>query len=147
MIYGCIMSGHKDFSYGLFSTKQFQVLKLRSAGLTQREVANKLGMSRASVSMVESRAIRRLELAKRTLEVYSSVGPAFNVRVKKGTRLYDVPSLVLGAADKQHVRVRSNIVEIIRMIKFHKPQVLDNGKINRRLVFAIRPDGGLTLLD
>jgi Tfx family DNA-binding protein len=141
------MGTRKDFPYGLFSVKQFEVLKLRSTGLTQREIAGKLGMSRASVSMVESRAMKRLELAKRTLEAYSSIRPAFNVKIKKGTKLYDVPSLILGAADKQHVRVRSNIVEIIRMVKFHRPQVLDKGKINQELVFALNPDGGLRLLD
>ncbi|NAZ26602.1 MAG: Tfx family DNA-binding protein, partial [Thermogladius sp.] len=56
--------------YGFLTEKQFEVLKLRLQGLTQAEVASRLGMSRSAVAIAEKRAFRKIKLSEDTLRVY-----------------------------------------------------------------------------
>ena len=56
------------------TSKEIQVLELRSKGLTQKEVAKKLGISQAAVSHFEKNALRKIDEAKKTLEEAKRLG-------------------------------------------------------------------------
>jgi len=53
----------------MLTKKEIDVLKLRKANLTQVDVAKKLGISQAAVSSFEKNAIRKIEGAKKILEL------------------------------------------------------------------------------
>jgi transcriptional regulator len=58
----------------VLTEKEMDVLKLRRANLTQVEVAAKLGISQAAVSSFEQNAVRKMEDAKRTVEIAKKLG-------------------------------------------------------------------------
>ncbi len=58
----------------MLTEKEIQVLEHRRQGLTQVEVAKKLGITQAAVSNFEKNAYRKISDAKRTLETARKMG-------------------------------------------------------------------------
>jgi HTH-type transcriptional regulator, fmd operon transcriptional regulator len=73
--------------------------------MTQLETAKELGTTRANVSMIELRARRKVDRAVETLEAYKSTLTDHEVRIPKGTRFYEIPTLVLREGDKWGIHV------------------------------------------
>jgi len=136
---------NKTRKFGFLTKKQVEVLKLRAHGLTQAEVARKLGTTRANISMIELRAKRKIRLAEETLKVVSSIRSQMSIRIEKGTYLADIPSIVLRSADKRGIHLKTNIVEIVRLVKMHTPPCIKKGRTTRTLLFKISPEGQLLL--
>ncbi|MDH2900662.1 MAG: Tfx family DNA-binding protein [archaeon] len=131
--------------HGSLTKRQFLVLKYRTSGLSQLQTARKLTTSRANISMIELRAKKKIEKARETLWAYESMLSKRVVRVKQGTRLQEIPSIVLAEGDRSKIHLRSNLVEIIRMVKRVDPACVKNGEITRDLEFAFTQSGLLTL--
>lgn len=131
--------------FGLLTKQQVEVLRLRAQGLTQAEIAKKLNLTRSHVSMIELRAKRKIKAAEETLKIVSSIQSQNLIVIKKGTRLADIPSMVLKAADKRNIHLKTNIIEIIRMIKIAYPPCLRNGRTIRNITFKVSEDGELFL--
>jgi transcriptional regulator len=53
----------------MLTEKEINILNLRREGLTQVEVAKKIKISQAAVSSFEMNAIRKIEDAKKTIEI------------------------------------------------------------------------------
>ncbi len=135
----------RNSKLGLFTPNQFHVLKFRSEGLTQVQTARALGTSRANVSMIELRARRKLGQARDTIRAYESVLSSHSVEVKKGTRLQQIPELVLHEGDRYGIHLQSNIVDIIRMVKSLKPPCVASGTTSSRLLFTFSQRGKLSV--
>jgi transcriptional regulator len=65
----------------LITDKELKVLQLRKTGLTQVEVAKKLGISQAAISSFEKSGLRKLEDAEEVLRL------AKELRIKPQNRL------------------------------------------------------------
>jgi len=133
-------------SYGFLTEKQFRVLSLRSKGYTQQEIASELHTSRANVSMLEGRAKKQVERARKTLRAYELSQTQHVVTIEPGTRLQKVPMVVLLEADKFQIHLHSNMVEILRMVKKQKPDSWSSdGKTKEEIVFNFNERGKLSL--
>jgi Tfx family DNA-binding protein len=139
----CYMYNKK---FGLLSELQVEVLKLRAQGLSYADIAKKLNLSRAYVAMLELRAKRKIEIARKTLEIVSQIRAEALVKISKGTRLADIPSIVLKEADRRGIHLETNIIEIIRMVKLANPPCLEDGKTIRDIIFKVSPEGRLFLV-
>ena len=109
--------------------------------MTQKEVAKELKTTRANVSMIELRARRKVELARGTVEAYQGTLAEHSVRVPKGTRFYEIPPLVLREGDRWGIHLRSNLVDIIRMVRTIHPTCLEGGRTVRAITFSFNPAG------
>jgi HTH-type transcriptional regulator, fmd operon transcriptional regulator len=135
-------------SLGFLTKKQFQILCLRDSGYLQREIALQLHMSRSSVSMIEARARGQINKARQTLRVFelSRAQTQHIVTVEKGTRLQKIPMIVLEEADRFQIHLRSNMVDILRMVKKLKGDNLADGRTRDKIVFVFNERGKLALL-
>lgn len=130
---------------GILTIEQFLVLKYRARGYTQLQTANSLGMTRANVSMIESRAKRKISNAKATIRAYESLFSKQTVIIPKGTRLQQVPSLVYNAADSQRIHLKGNLVDIIRMVKSRGAKFAKDGVTLRPIKFEFTENGTLSI--
>ena len=121
------------------------VLKNRARGYTQLETANSLGMTRANVSMVESRAKRKIANARTTIKAYESLFSKHSVFVPKGTRLQQVPSLVFSSADSQRVHIKGNLIDIIRMVKAQGLKLTRDGVTIRPIRIEFTENGSISI--
>lgn len=130
---------------GSLTEMQYRVLLCRGRGMTQKETARELQTTRANVSMIELRGRRKVGLAQETLKAYQTTLTDHVVLVPRGTRVYDIPSFVLGEGDRYGIHIQSNMVEIIRMAKGVSPPCVDRGRTTRRLSFVFNQRGRLRL--
>jgi Tfx family DNA-binding protein len=128
---------------GLFNQKQLKILRYRARGFTQSETAKELSTTRANISMIEWRARKKLEKARETIEAYEALQSSHKLVVSKGTKLAEIPLLVLHEGDKHHVHIKSDIIDIVRLVRAAKPSAVKDGKTIRPIVFTINERGKL----
>ena len=58
----------------MLTEREIRVLELRQQGLTQKQVAKKLGISQAAVSHFEKNALKKISEAKATIETARRLG-------------------------------------------------------------------------
>jgi HTH-type transcriptional regulator, fmd operon transcriptional regulator len=134
-----------DQKLGLLTKRQFQVLKSRLNGHSQLETAKYLGTSRANVSMIELRGRKKIERAKETLKAYESILSWHSIVIPKGTRLQEIPSIVLHEGDRHGIHLRSNLIDVIRMVKDKNPASVKRGRSTRSLNFIFTQSGVVKL--
>ena len=84
-------------------------------------------------------------MARQTLEAYKSTLTDHDFTVPRGTRFYEIPSAVLREGDRRGVHLKSNIVDIVRLVKGAKPGSLKEGKTTQDLSFVFNRAGKLSL--
>jgi Tfx family DNA-binding protein len=101
--------------------QQIRILRLRAKGLKQSEIAELLGTSRANVSILERRALEKVEKARNTLILWEQINSKVSVEVKKGDDIFEVPERLFREADKLGVKVPYSTAEIIAFLVEHAP--------------------------
>lgn len=94
-----------DVSDTFLTERQAEVLALRHDGLTQREIAERLGTSVANVSGVESSARRNLDAARRTVVLGRLLACAVRFRAASGRDLRELVDEIYARGDDAGLRV------------------------------------------
>lgn len=94
-----------DVSDTFLTERQAEVLALRHDGLTQREIAERLGTSVANVSGIESSARRNLDAARRTVELGRLLACAVRFRATPGSDLRELVDEIYARGDDAGLRV------------------------------------------
>ncbi|USS41646.1 Tfx family DNA-binding protein [Thermococcus aggregans] len=106
--------------------QQIRILRLRAKGLKQSEIAEILGTSRANISILEKRALEKIEKAKNTLLLWEQINSKVAIEVKKGDDIFMVPDRLFKKADEVGVKVPYTTAEIIAFL-------VDNAPIEDRI--------------
>lgn len=131
---------------GSFTIEQYMVLKYRARGFTQKETADALSTTRSNISMIEARAKRKLRDARTTIRAYQSFLSTNSIVIQKGTRLQELPFLVLHEGDRRGVHIKSNVIQIIKLVKLFESKSIRSGKTSRHLRFVFNSQGKLSFL-
>jgi Tfx family DNA-binding protein len=67
--------------------------------------------------MIERRARKKIEKASQTVKIYNLIQTQHKVFIEAGTRLLEIPMLILKEADQAGIHLTSNMVEILRIVK------------------------------
>jgi Tfx family DNA-binding protein len=130
--------------HGLFSELQFKVLQLRvKEGLSQAEIAKMLGTTRENITIIEKRAKRNLRLAKETIQAYKLLFCITKVNIEAGTRLVDVPGIVIRAGDSVGVKLNVNFTRVYDEIRFKAGDCVSGSKVVKPFTIAIFRDGNI----
>jgi len=100
---------------------QIKILRLRAKGLKQSEIAEMLGTSRANVSILERRALEKIEKAKNTLLIWEQINSKISLDVKAGEDIFTVPERLFRRADELGVKVPYSTAEIVAFLVEHAP--------------------------
>ncbi|MDV3103220.1 Tfx family DNA-binding protein [Thermococcus waiotapuensis] len=114
--------GSKSF----LTDEQIKILRLRARGLKQSEIAEMLGTSRANVSILERRALEKIEKAKNTLLLWEQINSKISVEVRAGEDIFTVPEKLFRKADELGVKVPYSTAEVIAFL-------VENAPIEERL--------------
>jgi len=85
--------------------RQVQVLELREQGLTQQEVADRLGTTGSNVSAIERAAERNVKEARRTLQLIRTVRSPVRLTVEAGTTFDELVDTVYAKGDENGVKI------------------------------------------
>ncbi|ASJ02397.1 transcriptional regulator [Thermococcus profundus] len=101
--------------------QQVRILRLRAKGLRQSEIAELLGTSRANISILEKRALEKVEKARNTLLIWEQINARLSVEVREGEDIFDVPERLFKKADELGIKVPYSTAEIIAFLVEHAP--------------------------
>ncbi|NJE09206.1 Tfx family DNA-binding protein [Thermococcus sp. M39] len=101
--------------------QQIRILQLRAKGLKQSEIAELLGTSRANVSILEHRALEKIEKARNTLIIWEQINSKISIEVKKGEDIFTIPDKLFKKADELKIKVPYSTAEIIAFLVEHAP--------------------------
>lgn len=131
--------------YGCLTKKQVEVLKLRRKGLTHEEIAKILNTTRENVVILEKRALKNLKLARETLEYAAALTGAL-IRVPKGTRVVDLPRIIVDKADQAGIKLKMSFSILFDEVSIKSREYTDKGVLKRDLDIYLLPDGNLVIL-
>jgi len=134
------MDGDTVEASGL-TERQVEVLELRERGLTQREVAERLGTTASNVSRVESAAERNIRKARRTLEVARLVRAPVTVEVVPGTAFEELVDTVYERADDAGLKLEYCVPELYSHLYTHLEAVAEGNEIRAPVEVGLTTDG------
>ncbi len=132
--------------YGLFTKLQLQVLKLRSKGLSLREVAEKIGTTRQNIQVAEKRARNNIRLAEETLLIYKLITSPLKIRIDAGTHLVDIPRIVIGKADESGVKVRADFTLIYKLLHFKAQECIQGPRLIKPVLIIVTTRGDVEII-
>ena len=130
-----------DAETNVLTRRQAEVLALRERGMRQRDIAERLGTSRANVSNVEASARENVTRATETIAFAEAVGSPVRVDVPAGTDLFDVPTLVYDACDDVDVKVQYTAPELMTHISEAAGDAVEGRAVHEQLLVGVADDG------
>ena len=130
-----------DAEASVLTRRQAEVLAFRERGVSQADIAEKLGTSRANVSSVESSARENIEKARETVAFAEALSAPVRVTVEAGTDLYDVPNMVYSACDEAGVKVNRTAPEVMRLVGEAAGDAVHGREVRRDITVSVTGDG------
>jgi Tfx family DNA-binding protein len=130
-----------DSEQNILTRRQAAVLCLREQDLTQADIAERLGTSRANVSSIESSARANVEKARETIAFTEALNSPVQVSIETGSDLYDVPSTIYSACDEAGVKVNYSAPELMKLITDTAENAVHDREIRRELLVGVTNDG------
>ncbi len=130
-----------DSETSVLTRRQAQVLALRERGISQAEIAENLGTSRANVSSIEGSARDNLEKARETVAFAEALRAPVRVHIPQGTDLYNVPQDVYDACDEEGVKVTQSAPDLMKIISDAAGGAVDGRQVVTDIVVGVTSDG------
>jgi HTH-type transcriptional regulator, fmd operon transcriptional regulator len=123
--------------------RQAQVLALREREVSQAQIADALGTSRANVSSIETSARENVAKARETVAFAEALQAPVRVAVPEGTDLYDVPQLVYDACDDAGVKVDHTAPDLMKVISDAAGAAISGRQVAAPLSVSVTADGAV----
>jgi len=121
--------------------RQAQVLALRERDVSQADIADALGTSRANVSSIEASARENVAKARETVAFAEALQAPVRVRVPEGTDLYDVPQLVYEACDEAGVKVDHTAPDLMKVVSDAAGTAITGRQVAAPLTVSVTSEG------
>ncbi len=130
-----------DPETSVLTYRQAQILALRERGVSQADIAEALGTSRANVSSIESSARENVSKARETVAFAEALRAPVRVHVPSGTDLYDVPQLVYEACDEAGVKVDYTAPDLMKVISDAAGNAVTGRQVSTPLIVGVTAEG------
>jgi len=127
--------------FGLLTERQLEILKLRGQGLTQEEIAKRLGTTRENVTIIERRALQNIKKARETLMALRNYGVAVNIIIPVGTHMVDIPRIIINKADEVNIKVKASFIKILEDLRFQAKNKIRKVKVIKPIYVQLMPNG------
>ncbi|KXA90321.1 hypothetical protein AKJ37_00650 [candidate division MSBL1 archaeon SCGC-AAA259I09] len=129
-------------SEGTFLTEsQEKVLKLRSEGLSQSEIAEKLGTSRSNICSLEKRARQNIKKAEKTVKLAKKIQSPVFLTIEANEDIFDAVKRLFSKANKADIHVSSDTPTLISKIRNEVGEKLEGRKAIGKIKLYLTPKG------
>jgi Tfx family DNA-binding protein len=101
----------------LLTDRQKEVLRFRKQGLTQQQIADRIGTSKANVCTIEKAALDKIRRAKETIMFLYSLDASPLCVIKAGMDLLEVPPLIYREAEKRGIKVKYDTISLLNHVR------------------------------
>ena len=132
-----------DSDSNVLTRRQAEVLAFRERGMRQRDIAERLGTSRANVSNVEASARENIARARETVAFAEAVAAPIRIEIPAGTDLFDVPTMVYDACDSAKLKVNYTAPELMTAVSDAADGAVEGRAVHESLLVGVTDDGEL----
>jgi Tfx family DNA-binding protein len=127
-----------------FITKrQLQILELRNTGLSQAEIARRLGTTRANISATEKTARENIKRAKKTVNIAKMLEASLSIKIDRDTDLNEIPGIIYEKAGKEKIWINLDNPSLIGFIAESCKNKIKGRRVIAELEIAITRDGSI----
>ena len=137
-------SGQRNLLYmknGLLTERQKEVLRHRRQGLTQQQIADIIGTSKANVCTIEKSALENVRRARETLQFMYTLDARFLCVIPSGADLLAVPDTIFREASDRGVKVRYDTIGLINRLRESIPQHVQARFVKDEIQVYLNDDG------
>ena len=129
----------------VLTDRQVEVLELREQGLTQREVADRLGTTGSNVSAVERAAEENVRKARQTLELVRTVRSPVQFTIPADTKFDDIVGIVYDQGDEAGVKISYCRPELYSHLYNELEAHTTQNRLETRVTVGLTEDGGVNV--
>lgn len=133
----------KDDATSFLTERQIEVLKLRSKGRSQQDVADVMGTTRSNISILEKRAHQNISRAKTTLRQWMTIQAPISLKITAGTDVFDIPARIFQAADRMSIQLPATSLDIIVQLRREAPELFKKRSLLQNIEIYVTEDGEL----
>ena len=126
---------------GLLTERQKEVLRHRRQGLTQQQIADIIGTSKANVCTIEKSALENVRRAHETLQFMYTLDAGFLCVIPSGADLLTVPEMIFDEASGRGVKVRYDTIGLINRLRESIPQHVQARFVKDEIQVYLNDDG------
>lgn len=131
-----------DESTASFLTeRQIKVLQMRQAGMSQQQIADRMGTTRSNVSILERRAHQNIAKAERTLLQWMMLRAPISIQAKAGTDVFDLPKAIFAAADEVGIHLPITSLDIVVQLRRRAPKLFKSRALDREALIFVTQEG------
>lgn len=123
--------------------RQAQVWALRAHGVSQSQIAQRWGTSRANVCMLERTARQHVARARETIAFDDWLRAPLRFSCRPGALLLDIPPRLLRYADQLGLHVQAEREHIVQCILDQVPDCVRDNRLVRPILLLVTPQGEL----
>ncbi|MFA7374353.1 MAG: Tfx family DNA-binding protein [Methanothrix soehngenii] len=128
-------------SYSFLTKRQLEVLQMRHQGLSQQDVADRLGTTRSNISILEKRAHQNIARAQRTVQQWMMIRAPISLFVKGGTDVFEIPRMIFAAADEKGIRLHVTSMDILVQLRRNAPRLFHKRVLVRDVRIYMKENG------
>ena len=121
------------------------MMKLRSTGLTQAQVAKRLRTTRENVTIIEHRAHENLRAAKATIAAIEQLSGSKELVIPSGVSIFEATSMILRRADVLRIKVKMNADSILATLRTKRKGSIRGHHLIAVVRVRINSDGSLKI--
>ena len=121
------------------------MIRLRSTGLTQAQVAKRLRTTRENVTILEHRAHENLRAAKATLAAIEELADSKELIIPSGVSIFEATSMILRRADILRIKVKMNADSLLAALRARRKGRIRGHHLIATIRVKIEPDGSLKI--
>jgi Tfx family DNA-binding protein len=129
----------------VLTRRQWQVLRLRSTGLTQTQVARRFRTTRENISIIEHRAHENLMAAKATLNAVEQLSESNELVIPSGTSVFEATSMILRRGDVLRIKVKMSADSILAALRSRRKGRIRGHHLIAPIRIRINSDGALLI--
>lgn len=133
--------GEGESMDSFLTQRQIRVLQMRLSGLSQQEVAMRLGTTRSNISILEKRAHQNIDRATRTLRQWMMLRAPISFHARAGTDVFELPRGIFAEADKKGIRLPITSLDIVVQLRRMAPRLFKNRALERDALIFVTEDG------
>ncbi len=123
--------------------RQTEILRLRKEGLSQVEIARRIGTTRANVSATEKTAWENIKKAEATLSLAKMLDASLLVKIEKDTDLNRVPRIIYEKAGEKEIWVNLDTPSLIGLITESCKNKIKGRRITSQIEIAVTVNGDI----
>jgi Tfx family DNA-binding protein len=126
---------------GLLTERQKEVLRYRRQGLTQQQIADIIGTSKANVCTIEKSALENVRRARETLQFMYTLDARFLCAIPAGADILTVPEAIFREAGGRGTKVRYDTISLINRLRESLPHNVHARFVKDEIQVYLNDDG------